>query len=66
MSNKTQAYYINVVMHYSNILFSKESYNNNCFSEKKLYKKLFNFEVIFFLFNTEETETLIFNIYFTC
>ena len=33
--------------------FSKESVNNTIFSKK------INFEVIFFLFNTDETQTLI-------
>ena len=44
-------------MQFSNILFSKESENNNHFFQKKLFKKLFSNEVIFFLFNTDETKT---------
>ena len=39
--------FLNVFMHFSNVLFPKESENNNRFYEKKLFKKLFNFEVIF-------------------
>ena len=48
----------NLFMHFANVIFSKESKNNNDFFQKKLFKKLFNFEVIFFLFNTDETRTL--------
>ena len=50
-------------MHFSNVLFSKESEKNNHFFQKKLFKKLFNFEVIFFLFNTDETQTSIFRMF---
>ena len=41
-------------MHFSNVLFFKESENNNHFFQKKLIKKLFSIEVIFFPFNTDE------------
>ena len=34
------------------------------FLPKKLFKKLFNFEVIIFLFNTDETQTLIFRMFY--
>ena len=52
----------NLSMHLSNVIFSKETENNNFF-QKKLFKKLFNFEVIFFLFNTDETQTLFFRMF---
>ena len=42
-------------MHFSNVLFYKESENNNHFFQKKLFKKLFSIEV-FFLFNTDGTQ----------
>ena len=34
------------------------------FFEKQIFKMLFNIEVISFLFNTEETKTLIFQIFY--
>ena len=40
-------------MHFSIFLFSKESKNNYHFFQKNLFKKLFNFEVILILFNTD-------------
>ena len=47
----------NVAMYLSSIIFYKEYENDNSFFETKKYINLFNFEVIFFLFNTDETTT---------
>ena len=43
------------------VLLYKESENDNIFFEKLIFKKLFTLDVIYFLFNTEETRTLNFS-----
>ena len=49
---------------FSNLLFPRNPKILTIFARKKLFKKLFNFEVIFFLFNTDETQTLIFCMFY--
>ena len=53
----------NDFMHFSNILFSKESENNH-FSRKKLSKKLFNYEVIFSYSTLIKLKLLIFRMFY--
>ena len=50
-------------MHFSNLLFPRNPKIITIFSRKN-YSKLFNFENIFFLFNTDETQTLIFRVFY--
>ena len=51
-------------MHLFSVLFSKESENNSHFLQKKIFKKLFNCDVICFQLNTDETLTLIFRMFY--
>ena len=47
----------------TNIVLNVVSYNDVRFLRKLLFKKLYSFKVIYFICNTEETQTPIFPIY---
>ena len=53
----------NIFMHFSNVLFPQESENNNSFFSR-IFLKLFRYEAIYYLFNTEETQILTFPIFY--
>ena len=50
-------------MFFSSVFFPVKPKNDISFFEKSIIKILFNFKVIFFLFNTEETKSLVIPIY---
>ena len=56
--------FLNVVMYFSIVLFTRNPKMIIVFFEKQIFKKLFNFEIIYFLLNTEETLTLIFRMFY--
>ena len=51
-------------MYFCRVFLPVETENDICFLEKSIIKFLFNFEVNFPLFNTEETKSLIIRV--TC